>query len=129
MASTGIDRFSGAVLKDWAHVEQSLWTLYATRIGSRVMRRIYGAGTVQLLGENLVRVTIERFVTAIIIATELWEPRFKIKRVIIPPDPHNSPETLRQGHLKMTIVGEYRPRGHLGDPTPEPLDRTMILEM
>ncbi|PZU95569.1 MAG: baseplate assembly protein [Chelatococcus sp.] len=126
MSSVGIDRVTGRVLTDWQHTLQSLSVLFTTNIGSRVMRRLYGSLVPRLLGENLTYPTILRFVTAVIVAVELWEPRFRIKRVRIVQS-ENSPETLRKGALRLAMIGEYRPRGHLGDPTPDYLDRTIYL--
>lgn len=113
----GINRETGKLLTGWEHVAQSLQVLFTTHIGSRVMRRYFGSEVPPLLGENLTPRTILRFTYAIIVACELWEPRFRVKRVDIDPA-GNSVERLRGGRLAMTIVGEYRPRGHLGDPTP-----------
>jgi len=47
----------------------------------------------------------------------LWEPRFKVKRVDVGAS--NTAERLRAGRFAFRIIGEYRPRGHQGDPTPE----------
>ena len=113
----GINRDTGKLLTGWAHVAQSLQVLFSTHYGARVMRRYFGSEVPPLLGENLTPRTILRFTYAIIVACELWEPRFRIKRVEIDLA-GNSVDRLRGGRLSMSIVGEYRPRGHLGDPTP-----------
>jgi phage baseplate assembly protein W len=113
----GINRETGKVLDGWGHVAQSLQVLFTTHIGSRVMRRYFGSEVPPLLGENLTARTVTRFCYAIVVAVELWEPRFRVKRVYFNPSA-NSNEQLRGGKLSMAIHGEYRPRGHLGDPTP-----------
>jgi len=120
----GFDRTTGRPLEGWAHVQQSLDVLFRTRIGSRVLRRTYGSAVPALLGRPINRATVLRFATAIIVAVELWEPRFRIKHISF-SRPQNPPEKLRLGQLSMSLVGEYRPRGHLGDPTPEGEDRTL----
>jgi len=115
MSSAGLDRRTGKPLTGFDHVVQSVEVILTTLIGSRVMRRTFGAALLRLLGENTSSETIMRATMAIALALELWEPRFALKQVVIG---ENSPESLRQGGLRMSLIGEYRPRGHLGDMTP-----------
>lgn len=114
----GIDRETGKVLGGWPHVARSLTCLFTTAIGSRVMRRTFGSAVPAMLGRSIAPALILRFKTAIIVACELWEPRYKVV-IIDTVEVENTPEKLRQGQLGLRIVGEYRPRGHLGDPTVE----------
>jgi phage baseplate assembly protein W len=113
----GINRDTGKLLDGWGHVAQSLQVLFSTHYGSRVMRRYFGSEVPPLLGENLTPRTVTRFLYAIVVAIELWEPRFRVKQIVVNPD-GNSVEQLRAGRLSIAVHGEYRPRGHLGDPTP-----------
>jgi len=112
---TGIDRRTGRVISGWAHVEQSLHVIFTTRIGERVMRRWFGSAVPQILGQNMVPSTVLKFWTAICIAVDLWEPRYRITKI----DPIGSPEEMRLGAIKFEVQGIYMPRGHLGDKTPE----------
>lgn len=115
----GIDFLTGKGLDGWAHVVRSLQILFTTDIGSRVMLRIYGAGSGRILGQPMTVPTFNRFRDTIVIACELWEPRFRVHLALGRPEA-NTPETMRLGHLAgIELYGEYRPRGHLGDPTPE----------
>lgn len=114
---TGIDRHTGCLLDGWAHVRQSLAVIFATLIGARVMRRTFGSAIPGLLGQNLTPATLLRFYTAIILSVELWEPRYRVRRVSYPAA-SNSAALLSQGLVGLQLEGEYRPRGHLGDPTP-----------
>jgi hypothetical protein len=59
--------------------------------------------------------TLLKFWTAIVVAIDLWEPRYRVTKIL----PAASPEEMRQGILGYRIEGVYRPRGHLGDFTPE----------
>lgn len=118
MSSVGLDRRTGRVLTGFDHVVQSIEVILGTQIGERVMRRTFGSVVPRLLGENLVPPTVLRFFTAIIVAIELWEPRYAIVQIEIRPE-LNEGEALRDGRLRLALVGEYRPRAHLGDPTPE----------
>ena len=116
--STGINRFTGRPLSDWPHVVQSILVILSTRIGDRVMRRSFGSAIPGLLGRNLVPATLLRFYTAIAIAIELWEPRFRVRRFEY-PDAENSANDLRQGRLGIRMIGDYRPRALSGDMTVE----------
>ena len=115
LPGTGIDRRTGRVISGWPHVEQSLHVIFTTRIGERVMRRWFGSAVPQILGQNMVPSTVLKFWTAICIAVDLWEPRYRITKI----DPIGSPEEMRLGAIKFEVQGIYMPRGHLGDSTPE----------
>lgn len=125
----GIDFWTGKGLSGWPHLLASLRVLFITTIGTRVMRRSHGSNIPRLLGEHLTEGTVLRFFTAIIVACELWEPRYAVRKVWIWRE-DNSVETLRDGRLSgVAIDGEYRPRGHLGDPTPETSERRIYIGM
>ena len=129
MSSVGIDSQTGKVLTGFAHVRQSLAVLFKTAFGERILRRRFGSLVPGLLGrENITVGALGRFATAIVVAIELWEPRFKLKQITFPAE-RNPPEALRRGRLSMMLLGEYRPRGHLGDPTPEGGDRLVDMEL
>lgn len=111
---TGIDRRTGKVLSGWPHVQQSLGVIFTTFFGERMMRRWFGSFVPKLLGQNMAPSTILRFWSAICVAVDLWEPRYRITRIV----PLGNPDSMRAGDLGFRIDGEYRPRGHLGDATP-----------
>jgi phage baseplate assembly protein W len=125
MVGTGIDMRTGAVLSGWPHVAQSIEVILTTRIGDRLMRRVFGSQVPRLLGEPLTSPTIVRFFAAVIAAIELWEPRFRVRAIDVVDG--NSAERLRGGRLALRIRGEYRPRGHLGDPTPDWQERSLTI--
>lgn len=108
----GIDAVTGRPLSGWPHVVQSVGILLTTRLGDRAMRRYVGSVTTALLGRNINRTNMLRLLQSIAVAIDLFEPRFGVLRV--------TPVALeRSGHVSIVIEGEYRPRGHLGDPRPE----------
>lgn len=114
--STGIDRETGKLLTGFDHVVQSIHVIFTTHLGERVMLRHFGAAGNVLLGRAMTPANILRFFALFTVAIETWEPRFKVTRVL--PKKQEA-ETTRLGHLSFIIEGEYRPRGHLGDATPE----------
>lgn len=122
----GIDRRTGRVLLGFPHVVQSLEVIFTTALGTRVMRRLFGSEVPGLLGKNIAPTTFLRFATAVHVAIELWEPRFRVVQVTFPRS-ENPPEEIRRGKIGIALYGQYRPRGHLGDPTPEGENRTLQL--
>ncbi|OCC05258.1 hypothetical protein BA190_10165 [Labrys sp. WJW] len=118
MASTGIDRRTGKVLRDFDHVRQSLEVIFTTVIGARVMRRGFGYLGLGLLGRKFTPSTVLKFCAAMIMAVDLWEPRYRVSRISF-PRPQNNVDDARKGQVSIVIEGFYRPRGHLGDFTAE----------
>lgn len=116
----GVDRATGRRLAGFAHVVQSVNVIMMTRLGDRVMRRHFGSSAFSLLGRMLTADHIVRFFSVYCLAIELWEPRFKVVRVV---PVRTTVNDLRLGRFAFAIEGEYRPRGHLGDPTPEGIRR------
>lgn len=116
----GIDRHTGKPLAGFAHVVQSINLIMTTRLGERVMRRHFGSSAFTLLGRMLTADHVVRFFAVYCLAVEIWEPRFKIVRVI---PVRTSVEDIRLGRFAFAVEGEYRPRAHLGDPTPEGVRR------
>jgi uncharacterized protein len=121
---TGVSRDTGAPLAGFAHVVQSIDVIFSTWVGERVMRRHFGSSAPILLGRLMTANTMLRFFHLVAVAIEVWEPRFKIARVT-PLD--LGPEQIRLGRFAFVIEGEYRPRGHLGDPTPEGKTRRLAV--
>lgn len=115
----GLDHTTGRSLDGWDHLKQSIAVILSTRIGERIMRRTFGAEVPRLLGEPLVPRTVLRFFTAIIVAIELWEPRYRIARIRTAAGENATDRARLQGRLGIAIEGEYRPRAHLGDFSPE----------
>jgi phage baseplate assembly protein W len=119
----GVDRRTGKILVGWDHVVQSVFVIFLTRFHERVLRRWVGSFVPHLLGESATPRVITRFFWAIATSLELWEPNYRIKRVRVEERPDGSgltsAEELRIGTLTHRTEGVYRPRGHLGDFTPE----------
>lgn len=109
-SSSGVDRFTGKVLTDWAHVLQSLLDIYSTPRKTRVMRRDYGSEVPELIDRPMVRSTLADYVVALGEGADLWEPRFTLERMWVD---RASPS----GVLEPAFDGVYYPLGHIGDVT------------
>jgi hypothetical protein len=106
----GISNVTGRTMPDWEHVRQSLIDLFTTRIGTRVMRRDYGSDIPDLIDHPAGRDVVLEVTLAAGEAIERWEPRFRLLGVGVT-------EAGADGRFAIDIVGEYYPRGHLGDYT------------
>lgn len=87
---------------------QSLYVLLTTRFHERVMLRYFGSFIPAMLGENLIERTVVRFFYAMAVAIELWEPRFRLIRIVVL-------DATRSGLLSFRIEGVYYPNAHLED--------------
>lgn len=121
----GIDAATGKVITDnWLHTVQSIEIIMSTRFFERIERRHIGNPALELLGKyNLTPETwlvLMAGVPAALAVTELnglaREPRFDVKVV---ERWQTTVGTARAGRVGIHMRGIYRPRGHLGDPTPE----------
>lgn len=112
---TGVSRHTGMPIDNLASAYQGVEVVLTTRIGSRVMRREFGGGAVELLGRLVTPTLFAAFQQLVGTAIDLWEPRFHVRRVQL----KGSPETLRAGAVGLVLEAEYRPRGHLGDDSVE----------
>lgn len=107
----GIDRATGAVIDNLASAYQGVEVTLATRLSSRVMRREFGGGVIELLGRAITPSLFFAWQQLVATAIELWEPRFSVRSIV----PTGSVEEIRAGRAGLLIEAEYRPRGHLGD--------------
>lgn len=109
--SIGINRYTGKVLVDWDHVKQSIEDILATRVLTRVMRREYGSNVPKLIDAPMNDYSLLMFYVATAEALDRWEPRFKLLEVYFV-------DVSAGGNTSLRLVGDYLPRGHLGDTTP-----------
>lgn len=109
------DRHTGQVIDNYASALQSVEVIFTTRIGETLMLREFGGGLVELLGRLMVPSLFTAFRTLMAAGIDIWEPRFRVRRV----DLNGNVDEVRMGHAGFTIEVDWRPRGHLGDPTVE----------
>lgn len=118
----GIDRRTGKVIGNLESAFQGLEVVFATRLASRVMRREFGAGIVELLGRAITPSLLAAWRQLLATAIDLWEPRFKVRRIVF----EGSVDQIRAGNAGVAIEADYRPRGHLGD---ESVERVITLSL
>ena len=119
MASTGINRADGHVLRDFDHVRQSIGVILTTPVGSRVMRREFGSELFDLIDRPMTARVILAVYAAAVMAIARWEPRYAVTGVRVL-------EASADGGLSLEFNGTYFPRGHLGDFTPAGDQRIII---
>ncbi len=105
---SGVSNTTGEMLEGWLHLKQSIIDLFRTRIGTRVMRRDYGSDIPDLIDRPAGRDVVLEVTLAAGEAIDRWEPRFRLEGVGVT-------EAGPDGRFRIDIVGEYYPRGHLGD--------------
>lgn len=116
----GINAITGASLSGWAHVVQSLRDMFLTRFGTRYMREWYGSFVPDALGRLITRSEMLPVMAAMTSAIEQWEPRFAVESISV------DGSDAREGALRVTILGTYRPRALLGDYTPEGKQKLVV---
>lgn len=119
---SGIDRETGTAIDNYASACQSLVVIFTTRIGERVMRRQFGGGLIELLGRLMRPQLFAAFTTLIATAIDIWEPRFRVRRVSFT----GTADEVRLGQAGISIEVDWRPRGHLGDFTVEATRDLMV---
>lgn len=123
----GIDARTGRPLSGWPHVAQSISKCVTTELGTRVMRRDFGADIKDLQDAPLNEETIVDWIMAVAEALEprqvgnsiYGEPRFRLMTV----RPAHADEA---GRLEIVIAGVHYPKGHLGDFTPAGLEELQV---
>ena len=126
-ARNGVDRMTGRMKQGWEHVEQSMEVIFATPFHGRILRCWVGSYVPYILGETYGPRIVTRFFWAIAVSIDLWEPNYRIKQVHYMGDALSKTWTgekldavgeYRLGHGIFRTEGIYRPRAHLGDPSP-----------
>lgn len=113
MGSAGIDGRTGQVLTGWDHTLASIWRIFRTRIGTRVMLRSFGAMSHALIGRRLTAQWVALYRLSIILALECWEPRVSVRKLVV----EGTVDQVRDGQVTCKCTLAYMPNGHLGDTT------------
>jgi phage baseplate assembly protein W len=107
----GVDRHTFQVTDNLTSALQSAETILTTRIGSRVMRRHFGGGVVEVLGRRLVIRTFALLEQLIGTALDAYEPRLLVRQVSF----KGATSDLRLGNASFVIRADYRPFALKGD--------------
>lgn len=87
----GMSRISGRRISDNApnheHLHQSIHDILSTMIGTRLCRREYGSLIPHLIDQPCNEATQLRLMSAAVTAIIRWEPRIKIKQILLFKDP------------------------------------------
>lgn len=121
---SGTNRQDGSELDGWRHVWQSVCDIITTPVGTRVMRRSYGSEVPYLLDRPGTTDVVLEVTMALGTALDKWEPRYKFKGLGITGVLGKN----QDGVFQIDIVGDYYPRGHLGDFTVVENDRGMRVQ-
>ncbi|MCW1842301.1 GPW/gp25 family protein [Prosthecomicrobium hirschii] len=105
---TGLDRTTFRPLVGWAHVQQSLGVIWTTRIGSRVMRLLFGSDLRSWLSEDVTVATALGIYDELITAAHRWEPEYRVTDMQLV-------RLGREGVLGLRHSGLYYPEGRLGN--------------
>ena len=110
-----IDRRTGEVIDNYASALQSVEIIFTTRLGEMIMLREFGAGIVELLGRLMTPRLFGVFQTLLMTGIDLWEPRFRVRRV----DLSGTVDEIRTGRAGFRLEVDWRPNAHRGDDTVE----------
>ncbi len=99
----GMSGTTGKPMDGVDHLAQSLADILTTRIGTRVMRREYGSRLPERIDNPAGPATAIDLFADTAQATDRWEPRFRLTRVI-------ADQTV-PGAVVLDLVGIYLPEG------------------
>lgn len=104
-----MNRKTGCLITDTAHIQQSIEDILTTPLGTRVMRRNYGSELFELIDQPHTGANRLRIMAAIITALTLWEPRVTIKQVEL-----SAPDLTGKLHINIMTDRNERIEAHYG---------------
>ena len=107
----GMNRRTGRWISGWDHTSQSLDDVVTTPLGSRVLRRMYGAEDDALVDKPASPKGLAPAVMAVAIPVHRWEPRVRLRNVTIAA-------ASGAGRIALAMRLLYQPRALFGDTTP-----------
>ncbi|WP_249962230.1 GPW/gp25 family protein [Histophilus somni] len=112
LATQGMNRRTGELLSPkLAHIQQSLWDIFTTPIGTRIQRRAYGSHLFDLIDQPMTPPNRLRLVVALVDAAMRWEPRVVITWAKI--EVNTEGKILFHFHARTKTGEEIRHRGIL----------------
>ena len=104
-----IDAKTGKPLSGIEEVWQSIACIFGTPVGTRIMRRLFGANRLDFVDRGLSPMNLIDFYAEIANALKA-EPRFVVANVSLDPT-----SDVVNGQAIFNLAGVYYPRGQLGD--------------
>ena len=104
----GIDGRTGKILVGWPHCQQSLATIWTTRLGEMVMLLDFGSNLRSWLAEDLDPATALGIYADLVVAAHTWEPEYRISTLQLV-------RATRDGGLGLRHSGTYYPEGRYGN--------------
>lgn len=101
-----IDRYSGKLIDENAHIRQSVIDIITTRIGERVMRREYGTILLDVIDAPMNEILVMQLMSSIFMALNEYEPRIEVASCFI-----DSAEV--DGTLEIVVEGRVKTSGAL----------------
>jgi phage baseplate assembly protein W len=78
--------YSVEMVSDDLDIRQSLWILFSTSVGERVMLPEYGSRLWQMLFRNITTTLMTQIEDIVRNAVLYWEPRIDVDSVVVQPD-------------------------------------------
>lgn len=119
----GVDRQTLQPLANFPSALQSVEVIFTTRLYSRVMRRGFAGGLVELLGRLMSAELMGLFQQLAATSIDLWEPRFRVRRVTF----QGSPDQVGLGRAGVCIEVDWRPNALRGDFTVDGTRRFTVM--
>ncbi|WP_319775492.1 GPW/gp25 family protein [Breoghania sp.] len=104
---TGINAETGAVLRGWPHVVQSLGKIWTTRLQTRIMRLAFGSELFSRLGEDISPQLALQIYDDLTTAAHRFEPEYRLSSMQLVM-------ATRDGGLGLKHAGTYYPEGRFG---------------
>ncbi|WP_455475338.1 GPW/gp25 family protein [Bartonella sp. B17] len=104
ITGTGMCHMTGKPITGIEHLRQSIIDILMTRVGTRIMRRNYGANVADLIDNPQNDNFSVNMVQAIATALGAYEPRLVLKKVIIKRD-----KSANDGKIILRFDGVYLP--------------------
>lgn len=111
----GVDRQTFQPMANFPHALQSIEVILSTPLYSRLMRRHFGGGLLELLGRMISPRLMALFQQLLATSIDLWEPRFRVRRVRF----KGTADEVRLGRAGVSVEVDWMPRALLGDFTVE----------
>ena len=96
---SGMNAITGRRVSGIDHLRQSIRILLTTAVGSRVMRREFGAGVPDLVDAPINGDFVAEVYSSVVQALFNFEPRFRLLAVYVPD--------ITNGKITLDLEGEY----------------------